>query len=106
MNTNGYAIEDGPNKDRLFDSLKYVCDSEKITVNFTVVVGYTMPPDDPRAAAVRKEIEATISSLEYEDGSGDKFNLTGYCTGTVERGSAFKAFYDSKRRKGHILFNR
>ena len=35
MNTNGYAIEDGPNKDRLFDSLKYACDSEKITVNFT-----------------------------------------------------------------------
>ncbi len=106
MNTDGYSIVDGPNRDKLFDSFKYHYDDEIITVCFTVIVGYTMSPDDPRAASVRKEVEATISSLEYEDGSGDKFNLAGQCTGVVERGSAFKAFYDSKRRKGHIVFNR
>ena len=106
MNTDGYSIVNGPSRDRLFDSFRYNYDSEKITVCFSVEVGYTTPPDDPRGASIWKEVIATVSGLEYEDGSGEKFNVSGHCVGIVEHGSTFKAFYDSKRRKGHLTFNR
>ena len=110
MNTNQkkenyYDIVNGPNKDALFDACKYACVKDvSIPISFDVTAGYTMPKDHPGCAyIIMPTSDFRIISIENEDGSGESFNLHGY----VKRSGIqcrFKAYYNTKHRKGSISF--
>ena len=120
MNTNNntFDILKGPNKDILFDACKYAYNKlADITVKFTVAAGYTAPPEDPRRAYIPMSVtDIVICGIEHEDGSGESFNLHGYCNANLDPSSRsgnmiykpyrFVAYYNVKRRKGHITFSK
>lgn len=110
-----YDIMAGPNKDMLFDVCKYACSkTAKLTVDFAVAVGYTMPKGDPGCAYIPMAIsDVKIYMIEHEDGSGESFNLRGFCKADLNslwsdnvtyKPYRFKAYYNSKNRKGCITF--
>ena len=110
-----YEIVNGPNKDALFDACKYACSkTAKLTVEFAVAIGYTMPKNDPGCAYIEMPITGIrIYGIEHEDGSGESFNLHGYCKADLNylggnnmtyKSYRFKAYYNSKNRKGCITF--
>lgn len=109
---NSYDIVAGPNKDVLFDSCKYACsETGEIAVRFDIAIGYTMPKNDPGCCAILMEIaNIKIMGIENEDGSGESFILHGYCEANLHFYDAarkpyrFKAWYNSKKRKGRITF--
>ncbi len=109
-----FDIVSGPNKDALFDSCKYFCNrNAAIPIEFGVAIGYTMPKGHPGCAYIPMHIkEIQICGITHENGSGESFNLQGYCL--ADLGSIgdkvnytsyeFKAYYNSKTRKGTISF--
>lgn len=108
-----YDIVSGPNKDMLFDACKYAYSkTAKLTVEFAVAIGYTMPNNHPGCAYIAMSItDIKIVSIEHEDGSGESFNLRGYCKADLNslggsnvtyKSYRFKAYYNSKNRKGCI----
>lgn len=108
-----YEIVAGPNKDALFDVCKYACNkAAKLTVDFAVAIGYTMPKNNPGCAYIPMAItDIIIYGIEHEDGSGESFNLHGYCKadlnslgGNNVKPYRFKSYYNSKTRKGCIAF--
>ena len=110
-----YDIVSGPNKDALFDACKYACSkTAKLTVDFAVAIGYTMPKNDPGCAYIAMAItDIKIYGIEHEDGSGESFNLHGYCKADLNslggnnvtyKSYRFKAYYNSKNRKGCVTF--
>lgn len=112
-----YDIVGGPNKDLLFDACKYAfSEAVKIPVNFAVAIGYTAPKSNPNRCYIRMKIaNIKIVGVEHEDGSGESFNLRGYCdadlrsinsTGVSLSHYRFDAYYDSKRREGSIVFEK
>ena len=112
-----YDIVAGPNKDALFDACKYAYSkTAKLTVDFTVVIGYTMPKENPGCAYIAMAItDIRITGIEHEDGSGESFNLHGYCRADLNSFGGnniayepyeFKAYYNSKNRHGRISFNK
>ena len=116
MNTRSYDVVGGPSKDTLFDACKYACSkTAKVEVNFSVAIGYTAPKNDPGCCYVPMSIaDIRITSIEHEDGSGESFNLCGYCKADLNNfgGAAaalkhyrFKAYYNSKTRRGFISFS-
>lgn len=119
MNTNQkairtYAIADGPSADRLFDACKYAYDTKaKVPIRFSIVLGYTMPKYHPNCATIcAHSCELLLKSIEHEDGSGNTFNIGGYCKGFKEGpldspkyvNCGIKIYYDSKTRTGTITF--
>lgn len=103
----------------IFDACKYAYSkSSHIDVYFSVVTGYTAPPESPECAYVLMDLsEIMIAGIEHEDGTGDKLNLHGYCKinergfsdalgGIMMRPYRFEAYYDTKERKGMINFFR
>ena len=109
MNTNKkeayYDIVSGPNKDALFDSCKYACiKGASIPINFDVALGYSLPKNDPKCCYFMMDVrDFKIMGIENEDGSGESFNIHGY----VKKDGAqlrFKAYYNTKHRKGVITF--
>ena len=112
-----YDIIDGPNKDVLFDACKYAYSKNvDINVDLKVAAGYTAPIGSHQSAYIPMSIiDIKISGIEHEDGSGESFNLKGYCSANLsssgEAGAIYKqynfiAYYNTKRRKGWISFNR
>ena len=110
-----YEIVSGPNTDKLFDACKYAYDKTSIVaIDFSIAVGYTMPKDHPGSAYIPMSItDIVITSVEHEDGSGESFNLHGYCKAdlrTLNKAYAdykpyrFKAYYNTKHREGCISF--
>lgn len=110
-----YDILNGPSKDTLFDACKYACsENAEIRVDFTVAFGYTMPKGDPGRAYIQMAIkDVMIMGIENEDGSGESFNLHGYCfadlhplkgCNPIYHHYRFKCHYSSKNRKGVIAF--
>ena len=108
-----YDIIAGPNKDALFDACKYAYNkSAKISIDFAVVLGYTTPTDNPGCAYIPMSLtDIKISGIEHEDGSGESFNLRGYCKADPcfrrednmhYKSYEFRAYYNSKSRKGRI----
>ena len=108
-----YDIVAGPSKDALFDACKYACSkTAKLTVDFSVAIGYTMPKNDPRRGHIAMAItDIKIYGIEHEDGSGESFNLHGYCKADLNslggnnvtyKSYRFKAYYNSKSRNGRI----
>lgn len=115
MNTETYQIVNGPGRDTLFDACKYAYSDVKLYANFTVALGYTMPPNDPSAAYIPMTLkEVKVIGIEHENGSGHSFNLYGYCKanlsviGMQEKTPCntykFMAYYNAKTRKGTIRF--
>lgn len=109
-----FDIVSGPNKDTLFDSCKYAyTESATIPIDLRIAVGYTMPEGHPGRAYIPMHIrEVLLVSIEHECGSGESFNLRGYCEADLEslggraiyKAYQFKAYYNSKTRKGTITF--
>lgn len=110
-----YDIVAGPNKDALFDACKYAYSkTAKLTVDFAVAIGYTMPENDPSCAYIAMAItNIRICGIEHEDGSGESFNLHGYCKADLNslggdnvtyKSYRFKAYYNAKNREGYITF--
>ena len=117
MNTNKiigtYDIVRGPSRDTLFDACKYAYDKgAKINVEFVAAYGYTMPKNDPTSAYVAIIArDIVVCGIEHEDGSGESFNIHGYCkislkssTDPEAQESKFRAYYNAKRRGGIIVF--
>lgn len=117
MNTSiterSYEIMNGPSRDTLFDACKYAyAENAKVTIDFVVAAGHTMPKGHPgRAYIPMKLTDILIASIEHEDGSGDSFNLRGYCRADLRiSGSTtysnyhFRGYYNTKNRTGTISF--
>ena len=111
-----YEIVVGPSKDLLFDACKYAYSKNaNISVSFSIAAGYTMPANDPTAGCIPMRIKnIRICSIEHEDGSGESFNLHGYCMADLNSFHAnvnyesyrFKAYYNTKNRRGCITFTK
>lgn len=109
-----YSIESGPSKAELFDACKYAYSSNaKVGIDFHVAVGYTMPVDHPGCAYIRMKIkDLVIYGIEHEDGSGESFNLRGWCRADLASFGEvaaytpyrFEAYYNTKTRDGRIRF--
>ena len=111
-----YDIVSGPSKDMLFDVCKYAYSKTvKMSVEFAVAIGTTTPKDRPGCAYVTMAIKDTrIVGIEHEHTTGESFMLHGYCkanpnsigseSNTIYAAYEFKAYYDSKTRKGWITF--
>lgn len=112
-----YNIVSGPNKDMLFDICKYAYSKTvKMNPKFAVAIGTTMPKDHPGCAYVTMAIEdIKILGIEHEHPTGESFMLHGVCKAnpnsiagnglnTIYTAYKFKAYYDSKTRKGWITF--
>ena len=105
-----YSIVGGPNRDTLFDNCKYSCQG-----NSRVGVGFSIPFDIPSDSGPQiytymlvKDLK--IRGIEHENGSGESFNLWGFCQadlydiGVFEE-YRFKAYYNSRKRQGWISFS-
>ena len=110
-----YDIVGGPSKDTIFDACKYAYSkTAKVEVNFSVAISYTAPKGDPECAYIPMSItDVRIVSIEHESGSGEHFNLGGYCKADLNNYGGvyatyktyrFEAFYNSKTRTGTIGF--
>lgn len=120
MNTNQkvesvtHGIVNGPSADRLFNHCRYAYDAKvKIPIHFGIIVGYSLPENNPGCAALgAHSCDLLLTSIEHEDGSGNSFNIGGYCKGfrvgpcdePEYVGYMVKIYYNSKTRKGQITF--
>jgi hypothetical protein len=105
----------GPNKDLLFDACKYARNlTVSIPANFSVALGYTMPPDRMGSAYIPARFKSLhIESIAHESQTGDVFCLTGLCEADLYSRNwdnpqykmyRFEAHYDTKSRKGTMQF--
>ena len=101
VKSRSYDIVGGPNRDLLFDACKYAHSrGVDIPVVFSII----------NSSVLTSIMNIRINGIEHEDGSGESFNLHGYCESDVNhRGGipvfksyGFKAWYNSKSRKGYI----
>lgn len=109
-----YDIVNGPNKDALFDACKYACVKDAtIPINFEVAAAYTMPKTEAGSAYVKMPVSCfRIIGIENEDGSGESFNIHGYCIigSSIKKPDdkrtqrQFKCYYNTKHRSGTITF--
>ena len=53
-----FNIRGGPSRDRIFDACKYLYDKIKIDLDFKVILGYSIPKDDPCSAGIRGKFYA------------------------------------------------
>lgn len=91
-----YEILSGPNKDALFDACKYAYD-KRVKISIPFRLSEVCPT------------EIRITSIVHDDGSGDYFNLAGYCKVDINEFGVhcfchFEAFYNTKNRKGRMRF--
>lgn len=110
-----FDIVDGPSRDTLFDACKYAYSkAAQVPVYFGVVFGQ-MPKNHPDCGAhLPMSIkDVKITGIEHEDGSGESFNLHGYCNADLNFMSEdatyatykFEAYYNAKSRDGWITFS-
>lgn len=121
MNTNitikekSYEIKKGPSKDALIDAFKYAYsktdERPPIPLDFKIAIGYTGLPSDPKTAYIAAKIKnLRVTSIEHEDGSGESFNIAGYCDAdlgvnqTRYQHYRFTAYYNTKNRTGRMCF--
>ena len=106
------SIVGGPNRGTLFDACQYAYSrSGKIEVYFGIVAFLPMPNQPNRAVSVPVK-DMRIVRIEHEDGSGESFNLSGYCQADLSTSAnteafesyRFEAYYSTRTRKGIIDF--
>ena len=118
MNTSksvAYAIINGPSKSALFDSCKYCYSMDvKVNVNFTISQGYSNHSNDATKLYLPMQIaDIAITGIQHEDGSGESFNLEGYCCADIDyyekkcytntyfyENYRFSAYYNTESRTG------
>lgn len=103
-------ITDGPSRDTIFDSMKYSYET-RIPLEFKIIKEEPIPNHNnifTSTPLATRDIE--VHTIQHEDGTGFKFNLEGYLDVKVSEGGylprKFKAFYDTKARKGTITFKK
>lgn len=109
MDAKFYDIVKGPNKDALFDACKYAYSENSVKVDFTVAAGYIASVGSHQSSYKPMAVDnIVICGISHEDGSGESFNLQGYCSANVEssvyKAHRFFATYNTKKRKGRISF--
>ncbi|MBR5046171.1 hypothetical protein IKX73_00880 [Candidatus Saccharibacteria bacterium] len=107
-----FDIIDGPNRYALFEACLHAAANDPVIVpvTFDVVEGYDAPPSEPGAWAMLLKCNSfRVLGIENEDGSGESWNIHGYCQSAAFgqlQDCKFEAYYNSKRRKGSIRFRR
>ena len=116
-NSRTYKIVGGPNRDRLFDAIKYAYDADvKVPIDFQVVYGTTMPTTHPGCANIYLQLRGVrIRQISHESGSGYSFNIEGYLKTRLDNPCEiiesemheyrFVAYYNADKREGTMLFN-
>lgn len=117
-NSRTYKIVGGPNRDRLFDAIKYAYDADvKVPLNFQVFYGTTMPTWHPGCANILLQLkDIRVCSIQHESGSGYSFNIEGYLKTRLDnpceifetemKEYKFTAYYNADTREGTISFER
>ena len=98
------GITDGPSRDLLYDSMKYLYET-RIPLEFKIIKKNEISGE----TEVIKIREAEVHTIQHGDGTGYKFNLEGYLDVKAEGGyipRRFKASYNAKTRKGSISLKR
>lgn len=111
--TNCFSIINGPSKSVLFDSCQYAYSKDvKVHINFAIPQGYSNHSNDATKLYLPMQItDIVITGIQHEDGSGESFNLEGYCKVDIDyhirndgvcryQYRRFTAYYNSKSRKG------
>ena len=111
--TNCYSIINGPSKSVLFDSCQYAYSKDvKVHINFAISQGCSSHSNDAIKLYLPMQItDIVITGIQHEDGSGESFNLEGYCKVDIDyhirndgvcryQYRRFTAYYNSKSRKG------
>lgn len=113
-----WKIVNGPNRDRLFDAMKYAYDDDvRIPINFQVIYGTTMPTVHPACANIYLQMRnIRVASIQHECGSGYSFNIEGYLKTRLDNPCEiiesemheyrFVAYYNADTREGTISFER
>lgn len=105
-----YEIANGPSTDRLFDALRYAYDKKgaNVAIDFDVSEGLTSRDKEVAAYLKMDAKNWRVTSISYEDGSGNNFNIAGYVTVKNEIGNdctvSYVAYYNTNSRTGHIKF--
>lgn len=102
-----FAIEDGPSASRLFDAVKYAYEeNDKIKVGFSVPKSYLGGSQkSPTAYTKLKMGDVKLTGIIHESGNGHSYILHGYCIVCEDgenREVPFRAYYDTRARKGSI----
>lgn len=112
MNTKiSYGIVDGPDARTLFDACRYVyAKNIQYDLNFEIVEYFETTYEDTsyeKLPLVTSNFH--IVGIEHDNGSGESFRLKGYCD-VAENGFTenygFVSYYNTRTRKGVILFSR
>lgn len=111
MNNNKcFDIQCGPSRETLFDACKYAYDESKINIHFDIALKYT---EDNLKYYKMQISDVKVIGVEHEDGSGTKLNIHGTMKADLTesrpvsaRPVCYKyiAYYDTKKKKGTILF--
>lgn len=111
-----YPIINGPSLDRMFDACKYAYSISEVRIDFSVRIGKTVSSEsDPSRSldVLAMTSDWKVVAIEHEDGSGESFNLKGYCSlqntdpssmKQIVSPVSFMAFYQPKTRQGQIKF--
>ncbi len=114
MNAEGklYDIIDGPSKSTIFDSCRFVCEKY---VDFRVQFGMISREEGSDSESGYVTIpnkDVKIMGIQHEDGSGESFNLEGYCFADLEHNATpnykmyrFGAYFNTQKRIGTIWFD-
>lgn len=108
-----YVIFNGPSKSVLFDSCLYAYSKDaKVHVDFAISQGCSNHGNDATKMHLMMQIiDIVITGIQHEDGSGESFNLEGYCKVDIDyhirndgvcryRYRRFTAYYNARSRKG------
>lgn len=108
-----FDIVDGPNRELLVDAFKYAYDENiRMPLRFSIVLSQHRN-ENSNVYISAKTKAWRITSLQHEDGSGQSFNIEGFCKayllpayptfGEIAYLSyRFKAYYSTKTRRGQI----
>ncbi len=108
-NSKSFDIINGPGRDVLFDAFKYAYDKNSvISTSFTVALSGIKTRSGECFQIKTKDYK--ITSIEHEDGSGQSFNIRGYCSADIRLGAKeqiyewykFTAYYNARTRMGYI----
>ncbi|MEO8691284.1 MAG: hypothetical protein ABI397_00700 [Candidatus Saccharimonas sp.] len=92
-------IKDGPNREALFDALKYAYDkNNRHRVAFKG--GYFS--NGGSQVSTRASVEMIITGLKHDDGSGNSFTLEGYATNWPQFPHIIKFYFNTGNRTGML----
>lgn len=95
-----YNIINGPNRDAIYDAMKYQYEI-KIPIKFMIEKSHNS--DGTTNLMTTRNL--IIASIEHESGTGYDLNLAGFIDVMVNESwhpYRFKIYYNVKTRKGHI----